>query len=287
MRLAFIFVVVSLAMSQALCLWADEGLPTFLKWDYLRFPRERNGNMRLELKLSSSTGEPISDAAWSYRLIVLQGFRGKGARAPEPVVYGGTFPEGNYELDIVSGTTVLADVRGTAMVGGRRMYAQASTMIFGDQLGAYKLPPSDAAEPAWPDYLMASSGYLYWPQTGETFSLQPMGPGAPMSYTVYDAKGPSSGSYLPEEGGGNGFVPDHDPTLNAGRSADAKPLYFVGQTKDGSVYAYTLNVHRSRYANMHEALGFLLFFGSLGLTGLILAVRYLKRRSLSYAVRPY
>ena len=262
-----------------------EGAPVFLKWSFERPAPLPGGGMELALSLSASSGEPLSGALWCYKLISMKSFREMGP-PPPPLVYCGAFEDGSGILKISSGQTVLADAQASAVSGGRRMFAQTSTMIFGDSFGSDELPPSNADFPPWPDHGLFSTGFMYWPQTGETFTLVPRGPGPPLEYRVYEDGGPSPGSYA-RDALGMGFTPDHDPRLNAESASASKAIYFVGTAPDGSVYSYTVYIHRSRYANHSLPAGFAVFSASLGVTGLVILSRRARRgRSLRCALKP-
>ncbi|MDR2405399.1 MAG: hypothetical protein LBE27_03410, partial [Deltaproteobacteria bacterium] len=217
-----------------------------MKWEYKRPSRLQNGNVRLVMKLVANTGEEISQASFCYRLLPLKNFRELKDKLPDPITITGDFQGSLNTLEIVSGSDMLADVEGTALVGGRRMYAQAAAMIYGDSIGEDTLPVSNGEFPGWPDYMMMSTGYLYWPRVGETFTLVPKGPGAPISYKVYSDNGLVAGSYK-GDGRATSFTPENDEELDSAKSSNlAKPIYFVAELADHSVYSYTMNIHRSR-----------------------------------------
>jgi hypothetical protein len=259
----------------------------FLKWDYRRPHRLQNGNVELVIKLSTRTGEPFGQADWCYKLFSLKGFGDAGlASAPPPAVICGSFADGEDTLRITSGSTMLADIEAAAVVGGKRMYAQAAAMLYGDSIGEYTPPPSNSGAPDWPSYIMGSSRYLYWAQTGDTFTMRAAGPGEPLDYKVYGEDGEPFAGVYKKAAGGNSFVPEHDPELNKVRTAAVKPVYFVGTTPDGGTYAYTLNMHRARDANQSLLGGFVVFFSAMGLTLVILALVHFGRRSGRLAQKP-
>jgi hypothetical protein len=265
---------------------AEGSPPDFLRWSFQRPERQRDGSGVLVLRLSSSSGAPLSEARWCTKLFPAQSFRAMGKNPPQPIVSCGDFANGERELRLVSGAPAMADIQAEAVSGGRRMYAQTSAMIFGESLGRAEFPVSSASPPPWPDYAVMSSGHLYWPQTGETFSLVPRGPGPRLAFQAYEDGKAAEGVYADGEWG-KGFTPGNDPELNRQRSSAFKAIYFVGETPDGAVYSYTLNIHRSRYANLSVTGGFKVFFAAMGAAALIIIVVFrFRRRALRLAPKP-
>jgi hypothetical protein len=206
---------------------------------------------------------------------------------PEPITIAGNFKENDYTLEIVSGTVVLADILGSALVEGKRMFAQVAVMIYGDSIKEFKLPVSNATMPQWPDYMMMSTGYLFWPRVGETFTLTPKFPGPKLDYKVFSDNGPVVGSYHGTDTALS-FVPENDEELNVSNvPIPSKPIYFVSELPDGSIYSYTINIHRSRYASLSLALGFVVFFAAMLLTLLSILIYRHKRRNLRLAAKAF
>lgn len=247
----------------------------------------------------SGDGSPLEDASWFYRLLPLASYREllatkdepvmragsfgeggneagefAGARDPSPSVFrlgegGGFKAEGGLKLSLASGSYVMADVMASAVVRGRRCYAQTAMLLFGDSMGA-RGPETNSGVPPWPSFDFVGSGDLYWPQTGNAFTLTARGwsPSGPV--LAWGDGGPAAGEYAVAENGVS-FTPAHDPELSAESSAASKPIFMVAGTTDGGSLCYTFYVHRSRYAGADLHLGVTVAFSAFLLAGLGIA----------------
>jgi hypothetical protein len=249
-----------------------------------------------ELHLVASDGSPPEDASWFYQLLPLASYREVLRAGDAAVMRAGRFEGGAGEAEggglaagglqdpsifrlgeegrarggcrlvVASGIYAMADVLGTALVRGRRSYAQTAMLLFGDSLGG-EPPVSNSVSPGWPSYNFSGSGELYWPQTGHTFTLTAregtiLGPVRALRDT-----GPVPGEYAGAENGIS-FTPAHDPELSAESSSATKPVYLVGRLPGGGTLTYTFYVHRSRTAGTDLPLGILLSAAAFAVTGL-------------------
>jgi hypothetical protein len=266
----------------------------------------------VELYLASSDGSPVTDASWFYSFRPLESYRRvmetrgpslmrAGAFESGPAEAGGLVPEregrpsvfrlgdsggepGGLKLALASGSYVLADVMAAGVVGGRRCYAQTGMLLFGDSEGAHGPRSNAAGYPAWPTYGFGGSGDLYWPQTGQTFTLTAKGadwsPEGPLH--ALGAKGPVKGAWS-QAPGGAAFTPAHDPELSRQSSAATKPVYIVGALRGGGAVAYTFYVHRSRYAAQSLPLGLALAGAAFLAAGLGILAAYARGRAARHA----
>ncbi|MDR3154595.1 MAG: hypothetical protein LBW85_10095 [Deltaproteobacteria bacterium] len=285
-----------------------EELP-YIRWEYSHPSRHKNGPAVVELYLVSSDGSPLEDASWFYRLLPLGSYRELLQTKDEPVRRAGTFdrgeaegrglngagigrasifrlgeaggPKGAHKLVVASGTYMMVDVLGSALVRGRRCYAQAAMLLFGDSLEAASLA-SNTPENHWPSYGFMGSGDLYWPQTGQSYTLTPRGWVPASRPSAIRDSGPVPGQYS-FTGEVTSFTPDHDPELSAQSSSATKPIFMVGRLPDGGAVTYTLYVHRSRYAGTDLGLGIGLFAAALLVTSLGMAAVYVIRRMPRHA----
>lgn len=254
----------------------------YIRWEYKSPPRHRNGMAGVNLFLTSSDGAPISDAFWYYRIISLENFREVNFQLP-PIIISGYFEPGTNELVINSGKYILVEIMGSAILHGKRSYAQTGALLFGEGKG-YQLPESNGPEPIWPSFMLIRSGETYWPQTGQSFTMIPRPDFGIGEFAAYEATGPASGTF--ENGPhGRSFIPAADPKLNAQGSAASKPVYFVAPLEGGGNLSYTIYVHRNRYGGENMNLGLIIFFSGFVVTVFFLARVFYLRRALRHAAQ--
>jgi hypothetical protein len=283
--------------------------PPYIRWEYRNPSRHKNGPAVVEMYLVSGDGSPVEDASWFYRFLPLASFRQVMEIKEEPVMRAGTFdqgdaegrgflpgeeavssvfrlgkddaPHGDKRLIVASGTYVLAEVMAKATVGGRTCYAQTAMLLFGDSMGGEPLV-SNTVDPHWPSYGFMGSGELYWPQTGQTYTLTVREGEILGHVTAVRDDGPVPGAFVYKEGGTD-FTPDHDPELSRESSSATKPVYLVGRTADGGTLSYTFYIHRSRYAASHLSWGVGVSILAFFLTGAVILAFSLKRRAWRHA----
>jgi hypothetical protein len=268
----------------------------------------------VELYLVSSDGSPLEEASWFYRMHPIESFRSLPTGKNSPVSRAGDFSQGPLEagsfadapydstsvyrvgedidagppsdlkLVLATGTFMLADVMGSAVIRGKRCYAQTALLLFGDSLGGEPLK-TNAASPHWPSFLYHGSGDLYFPQTGQSFTFTVregtiLGP-----VRALRDEGPVPGEFVPADNGIS-FTPANDPELSRLPSTATKPVYMLGGLPDGGTVSFTYYVHRNRYAAQDLPMG-------LGLSGLaflatglgILGVYWAGRRAPRHAAQ--
>ncbi|MDR1081441.1 MAG: hypothetical protein LBQ79_10895 [Deltaproteobacteria bacterium] len=290
-----------------------DGPPTHIRWQYGNPSRQRNGPASAELRLVSSDGSPMEDASWFYRLLPLSSSRelltpdrpaamragtfgegipgsgpaGDGDASPAPLSPGegaGGLPPGGLKLVVSSESRAMAEVTASAVVNGRRCYAQTAVILMGDSPGGVR-PASGAEDPRWPSFNFWGSGELYWPQAGHTFTLT-VREGAlvgPVLAWREDGE-PVPGAYGRANDGVR-FTPDHDPALSAMSGSALKPVIMVAGTPDGGTLSYTFYIHRSRDAGADPVMGFLIGCSAFLLTGLAIAAGYARRRAQRHAAQ--
>ncbi|MDR1039851.1 MAG: hypothetical protein LBR80_06705 [Deltaproteobacteria bacterium] len=285
----------------------EGGPPPYVRWEFSHPAYHSNGPVIVELFLVSGDGSPLEDASWFYRATNLSSYRSVVESGEAPVLRAGTFEAGPAEggefarearwpagifspvvteggrapsdlrLILSSGGYIKAEVMGAATVRGVRCYAQTAMLLVGDSPGGTRLQ-SNAADPRWPSLAVGGPGNVYWPQTGETYTLG--APGGSLSGPVWAWRdgGPVPGEFGEAEDGVN-FTPAADPELSGHSTAASKPVFFVTGTADGGTLAYTFYVHRPRYAAMDVPLGMGVAAAAFAVTGLgILGCRLVGRR---------
>jgi hypothetical protein len=192
-------------------------------------------------------------------------------------------PPGGLKLVVSSGSFVMLEVMGTALMHGKRCYAQTGLLLFGDSSGGSPRV-SNVADPRWPSFRFRGSGDMYWPQTGQsyTFSYREGTVAGPV--TAWRDGGKVPGEYAHGEDGVS-FTPAHDPELAAQPSMATRPVFLVAATPEGGTLSYTFYVHRSRYAGADLPLGIALCSAAFLLTGLGLMAGYAARRAHRHAAQ--
>jgi hypothetical protein len=254
----------------------------------------------------------MEDASWFYRAHPLAGYRELPSADAPPVMRGGGFgagvaeaggyagagdpspsvfrlgeegkrgPAGGLKLVVASGRYAMADVMGTALLHGRRCYAQTTVLLMGDSMEGSPAE-SNAADPRWPSFAFRGSGDLFWPQTGQAFDFTVRDGKVAGPITAWRGRSRVPGEYAPLENG-TSFTPAHDPELSAQSVAATLPVTMVAATPDGGALSYTFYVHRSRYAGTDMPMGIAVLSSAFLATGLgILAVRT-RRRSQRHAL---
>jgi hypothetical protein len=174
-----------------------------------------------------------------------------------------------------------------ATTGKSVSYAQADFMAFGQSDAGPSAPAVSSLNsfplPDWPSLSLASSGELYWPQTGHSFTIDvsaPLFSQTPMAVWEEGREAPTAlveadffGKFV--------YVPPRDPDLDAAGATAAKRLAFVAEFPGGISASLTLKIHRSRVASMSPSLGLGLFGATLVVGGALLASS--RRRSLACA----
>jgi hypothetical protein len=253
-----------------------------VRWEYKPPPRHRNGLATARLELKSSDGSALREAFWYYKATPLESFRRVNYKN-KPSVVTGFFREGESELSITTGQYIFVEVMGTALLGETRHYAQTVLLLYGQAMDPKPIR-STGAEPIWPSFDFVGSGDIYWPQTGNTFTLSSHGNSSLGEVSAWAPEGRAEGEFIQTERG-RGFVPATDKELNKLGSAAAKPIFFLASVPDGGNVSFTIYVHRNRYAGENIPLGLLVLFSALIGTSLVLAVVFHRRRAFRYAAQ--
>ena len=243
---------------------------TFMQWSSYSVERLADGQVRLILTLESSRPElHLDNPTAFYRLA-------KPARWDEPAAPG----EGEiYALDwerpdelklvLLSGEFGRATVFARAEIEGRLHYAQTAFNLYGrSRAGARPEPLSLSLPqtPGWPEFSISSEAPLYWPQTGQEFTLKLKGDSIAKNLVVWD--GPRRAAELEPVETGFKYWPEHDPGLDRAGPRASKPLVFVAPINGGGSVSFTLFVHRSRRAGLNMPAGLGVFAAGFLATGI-------------------
>ncbi|MDR2350644.1 MAG: hypothetical protein LBF41_08525 [Deltaproteobacteria bacterium] len=255
----------------------------YVRWEFKPPPRHKNGAASVSLNLVSSDGKPLSEASWYYKATPLASFRMVDDSAGTAIVRG-SFGDGDNTLTIDSGVYLFVELMGTAVLDGKRHYAQTHGLLFGESLAVEPPEPGGGPEPDWPSFAFSGSGEIYWPQTGHTFVLSPKGDRGIGEFTAMTPTGKALGEYVDTDGG-RGFVPATDKELNAMGATASKPVFFVAGIPDGGSVSYTIYVHRSRYGGEKLNLGFVVFSSTFVGTSFVLILFFRRRRVLRHVAQ--
>jgi hypothetical protein len=260
----------------------DSSPPPYVRWEYAPPPRHRNGLASVSLELKTSDGSPLKDAFWYYKATPLESLRRVNYKS-KPSVVTGFFKEGENFLQISTGQYIFVEAMGSAVINGSRHYAQTVFLMYGQALDPKPIR-SRGVEPHWPSFNFVGSGDIYWPQTGNAFTLTPKGDIPLGEVSAWSTNGRAMGEYIQTEKG-RGFVPATDKELNDLGSAASKPIFFLASEPDGGNVSFTIYVHRNRYAGENINLGLIVLFSSFIGTSLILAFVFWKRRAFRHAAQ--
>jgi hypothetical protein len=231
----------------------------FIHWSAAPVERLASGRVRAVLTLESY-GITLENPAAYYRLDRLGRFDGPAA-PKDSEIHGLDWERDTdgLKLVILSGEYARITVFARAETEGRPFYAQTAFNLYGrSEADAAPVASRLSQAPDWPEFLVGSDGPLYWPQTGQTFTLQLKGSehGA-RKLAVWD-KGRRLTELTPGAAGFQ-YQPEHDRTLDHAGDAASKPLVFVLPGDNGGSTSFTLFVHRSRLAGRNLSAGLGLF----------------------------
>jgi hypothetical protein len=281
-KVFFYFIVVGLCffwvMDSGFCLAEESDMGSYIRWEYKPPLKQRNGTSYIEPMLLSSNGDAISEGFYYYKATEFSSFRGGDIKA-EPRIVKGFFKEGENTFSIESGAFTFIELMGTAILDGKRQYAQCGFMLLGETRFYDPIKATSGPEPIWPSFIFMGSGEMYWPQIGHTFTLIPKGETKIGDYKAFNKDGLANGEYV-NTGNGIGFIPGTDKELNDLGSQASKPLFFVAKTSDGGNLSYTIYIHRNRFQGENINLGLMVFFMSFGITSFILVIFFMQKRKV-------
>jgi len=244
----------------------------FMQWSSASIERLADSRVKLILALeSSSPGVLLGNPVVFYRLTRLEHFN--ETTAPEGAgIHSLSWERSTAGLKIVifSGEYGRASIFARVEIGGRLHYAQTAFNLYGGSgAGAFPEPNRLPQAPDWPEFLVSSDGPLYWPQTGQEFTLkiERSGGTSAKNLAVWD-----NGRQVAEvKPGAAGFRyrPEHDPILDRAGDLASKPLVFVVHSGDGDSVAFTLFVHRSRRAGWNLSAGLWVFAAGALVSGML------------------
>jgi hypothetical protein len=251
------------------------GQEAFIHWSAAPLERLADGRIKAVLTLESSS--PLENPAAYCRRARLGRFDGPGD--PEDAeIHALEWEADGRRLVILGGEYARITVFARAEIQGRPHYAQTAFNLYG-RAGAGEAPePSRLSQaPDWPEFLVGSDGPLYWPQTGQTFTLQLKGDqNAAARLAVWDG-GRRVAELLPGAAGFQ-YQPAHDSALDRAGDAASKPLVFVLPIDNGGLASFTLFVHRSRSAGRDLPAGLGLFSAAAAVSGALVWLARRRRR---------
>jgi hypothetical protein len=180
-----------------------------------------------------------------------------------------------WTLIVQSDDYAVVNAFARAEIDGQSYFAQTRLTLYGQSKETGKNREGSGEGPDWPDFQVRSNGGLYWPQTGQEFSVS-LSKEVQENMEVW-----SGGGELLDEMRHSGtvytYTPPHDPALNWAGTNASKPLIFVARINEGGAASFTQIVHRSRFAGLNKKAGLTVFTAAFLLSCLTAVLARRKR----------
>ena len=162
-----------------------------------------------------------------------------------------------WTLIVQSNDYAVVNVFAMTRIDGQPHFAQTRLTLYGQSKETDKNREGSGEGPYWPDFQVRSSGGLYWPQTGQEFSVS-LNREIQKNMEVWSGAGELLGE-INCSGTVYTYTPPHDPALNRAGTNASKPLIFVARINEGGAASFTQIVHRSRFAGLNKKAGLTVF----------------------------